>query len=280
MRTGQLSEVMVAIATLVPKKMTLKELAVKLHCTVERLEAIKLGVDLTIEESKAFAKECGGVPPFDYRPFVLQEDTWWQQQSTEIQAKVQYLVDQANYSFQKSLSNFSIYNKQLALFALMIVMLAITHGVWLQHKYQRLRPEANHDFARLYAHRQITWAQTGIEVASMEIIKVKRYSDLINQSKLGPAKRAAAQRVLLYLARYYKECALNYMQIKKLTELTLNNPKRWNGSNVLLDPFTYQYVDVEGDQLDQEKIKELIHLQLSVKHNQDVLDGLIDGKVK
>ena len=285
MHSNQLSEVMIAIATLVPKQMTLKELAIKLNCTVERLEDIKSGASLNINEAEAFANQCGGVP-LDYRQFVLQEDTWWQEQSTELQAKVQQIVEQANYSFQKGLSNFTIYNKQLAifaLFALTIIIIAISHGVWLEHKYKRLRPEANRYIARLYTHRQIAWAQAGIEIANAEIIKMKHYSDLIDQSKLSHADRAAAQRVLLDLARYYRAITVNYQQIQKQTEITLNDPKRWNGNNILLDPFTYQPIDVEditGGRLDQGKIKELIRLQLNLNTNQDVINGLVDGRIK
>ena len=284
MCSDQPLEVMIAIATLVPKKMTLRELAIKLGFSVDRLEAIKLGACLTVDEAKIFARECGGVP-LDYRSFVLQDDMWWQQQPVELQAKVQQLIEQANYSFQKSISNFSIYNKQLAIFAIVafiIVVGAISHGVWLEHRFQKLRPEANRYIARLYTHRQIAWAQAGIEVANLEITKMKHYADLINQSKLSHANRAATQRVLLDLVRYYRAVAINYQQIQKQTALTLNDPKRWHGDNILLDPFTYQPIDVEdiaGGQLDQEKIKELLRLQLNINANQEVVDNLISGKI-
>jgi hypothetical protein len=285
MRSNQLPEVMIAIATIVPKQMTLKELSVKINCTVDRLGEIKSGAGLTIEEAEAFANVCGGVP-LDYRSFNLQDDAWWQQQPEELQAKVQQLVERVNYSFQKSLSNFSIYNKQLAIFALFMfttIIVAIGHGVWLEHKYQRLRPEANRYVARLYTHRQIAWAQAGIEVANLEITKMRHYAELINKSKLSYADRATAQGVLLDLARYYRTVVINYQQIQKQAALTLNDPKCWRGSNVLLDPFTYQPIDVEdinGGRLDQEKIKEIIRLQLSISNNQDLVNGLIDGKIK
>jgi hypothetical protein len=285
MQNSQLPEVMVAIATLVPKQMTLKELAVKLDCTVDRLNAIKLGANLTAEEAVAFANECGGVP-LDYRSFVLQDNAWWQCQSADLQAKVQQIVEQANYSFKKRLGNVSIYNKQLAIFAVVafvIIIMAVGHGTWIRYKYQKLRPEANRYIARLYTHRQIAWAQAGIEVANLEIIKMKYYANLINESKLSPANRAAVQRVLLDLVRYYRAVAINYQQIQKQTELTLNNPKCWNDDNILLDPFTYQPIDVEdvdGGQLDQEKIKELIRLQLNIVAIKDTINDLIDGKTK
>ena len=283
MRDRQLPEVMIAIVSNVPKKMTLKELSLKLGCNIERLEAIKLGACLTAQEAEAFARECGGTP-LDYRSFVLQDDAWWQQQPANLQAKVQQLVEQASASYQKSISNVSIYNKQLAIFAviaLAIVVMAISHGVWLEYKYQKVRPEANRYVARLYTHRQIAWAQAGIEVANAEIANVKQYVDLINQSKLSPSNRAAAERSLLNLVHYYRAIVMNYQQAQRLAKLSLNDPKCWNNNNILLDPITYQRIDVEdvnGGQLNQEKIKELIRLQLNIKADHDVVNDIINGK--
>jgi hypothetical protein len=129
MQNSQLPEVMVAIATIVPKQMTLKELAVKLDCTVDRLSAIKLGANLIAEEAVAFANECDGVP-LDYRSF-FKIMRWWQCQSADLQAKVQQIVEQANYSFKKRLGNVSVYNKQLAIFAVVtfvIITMAVGYG--------------------------------------------------------------------------------------------------------------------------------------------------------
>ena len=48
-----------------------------------------------------------------------------------------------------------------------------------------------------------------------------------------------------------------------------------------MDPITYQRIDVEdvnGGQLNQEKIKELIRLQLNIKTDHDVVNDIINGK--
>lgn len=283
MHDRQLPEVMIAIASNVPKKMTLKELSLKIGCTINRLEAIKSGACITSIEAEAFAREFGGTP-LDYRPFFVQEDPWWQQQPANLQAKIQQLIEQANYSYQKSISNINAYNKQLAIFVvatLVIIIIAIGHGVWLEYKYQKLRPEANRYVARIYTHRQIAWAEAGIEVVNAEIDKVKHYVDLINQSKLSSANRAKAQRSLLNLVRYYRSTIISYQQVKKLAQLTLDSPKYWGNNNILLDPITYQNIDVEdinGGQLNQEKIKELIRLQLNVQADHDIVNDIINSK--
>lgn len=277
-------EIASAIASVVPKKMTLEALASDLEIPTERLEALLQGSRSTPKEAEAFARRFGGIPQ-DYREFALQEDGWFRGQPAEIQAQVQRLTGEALYSPTREIESNRAYSRKSArtvLVAAGVVFVALLHGLWLEHQYHKMRPEARIYMGRIYAHRLIAKDQMEIEQAEMEILKAKQCAEMVDRSQEDPQQKAQKQRFFLDMARFYRSIQANLRLTQQVTRLTLNDPTKWQDSNTLLDPFTLQPVNVEdtkGGQLDQEKIRQLVRLELRADQLEKKIDDVLNGRV-
>jgi hypothetical protein len=269
-----------AIRARVPKEMSLDQLALLLGIALPRLEAIRAGSSLSQVEAKSFAEHCGGMPE-DYRDFALQEDAWWKQQPLETQAQLTRLVDEATRGPKRSAEQAGIYAKRAAMLAFAgfaFAALSVPHFLWLRHQHHRLRTDAFLWVGNMYGDRDIAKATMGIEEANLNIRWIAGLSSQVEKTNLPAEKKAIYQQKLLDATHFYMGEAAQYKAHVLQTQAA---KKRQATTNIWIDPFTNQPVDVEkpsGGGLDMAKIREMIRLQLRSDYYLPMLRDVVDGK--
>jgi hypothetical protein len=269
-----------AIATVVPKELSIEQLASEIGIPSSRLSSFLEGAVLTQHEAELFAQRFGD-SPFAYRDFLLQEDAWWSSQPPDVQAQVVRVLEAAMYAPKQEVAHATRYASWAAMVAVcgfFAILFSIGHFFLLERRYRTLKPQVYRQVARVFGDRDVIFSMKGIEECRANIELIGAFSSLVSQHVEDPAERAEVQQRLLDGTYYYKSSALLYAErIKRTREAQ----KHIVDHHVLIDPITEQPVDIErpdGGSLDVDKVRNMIRFQLRSDYYIPILEELARGK--
>lgn len=273
-----------AFRKVVPSQMSKDAFCEQLGASPERLAQLFDGALPTHQESQALAMILGGTPD-DYRDFVLSEDTWFHAQSKDTQGQIARLMGAALKDPLEGLAaerRFSRKVIKLGLVGFVIVILAILNGVWVNHKYNTLRPDAYRWTTRMYGYRDMAISEKGIEAAKDTIERLKVISGIVDTYYASdPVGAGKMQAFLINGVRYYQSVGELYEDRYHRAQAILSAPAKVKMDNRVFDIQTGQEIDLEdpnGGKLDLNKVRDLVRAQMRTDEFLKLADELAHRK--
>lgn len=261
----------VAVARLVPSKMTRAALCESLGLSESRLAVLLEGDMPTQAEGIKLAKVLGGSPD-DYRDFVLQEDPWFTNQTQETKAEIARILTSSRKDLLQDLEDGRRFGKRMArlgIAASIAILACLANVVWVNHRYNTLRPDAYRYATRMYGQRDLAIATTGIEESKALILRIRAISSIVDTSWAGDrAGLIKLQSFLLDGVRYYQNIGQMFEERAHRDRTILEAPHKAKMDNRVFDIQTGQEVDLEdpnGGKLDMDKLRDLVQAQMRSK---------------